>query len=187
MKPKLFDRVLLVLLLIIVIAFSLALLGIAMRLLPDFMVQSAVDFAYDGILPATILGATGLLLLIVSLRLLFANGKSKPKEVKPTAALIRTTEFGTTSITLSALDSMAQKHCRANNRIKDCSTNITVGVGGGISIGLKLMLMPDTNVPELTEALQKTLKEYIEAYAGITVNEVWIVVVSTAMPNTRVS
>ena len=49
---------------------------------------------------------------------------------------------------------------------------------GGVAISLKLVLLSDANVPEVTAELQKSLKEYIEGLTGIVVNDISIMVIS---------
>jgi uncharacterized alkaline shock family protein YloU len=41
--------------------------------------------------------------------------------------------------------------------------------------------MPESNVPELTSELQKSLKQYVEDYSGINVVEVRVLVESVSI------
>ncbi|MEL7602331.1 MAG: Asp23/Gls24 family envelope stress response protein, partial [Bacillota bacterium] len=82
---------------------------------------------------------------------------------------------------------MVQKHCRANNRIRNVISNVRAVRDGGVTISVRLALMPDTDIPELTAELQKTLKEYVEKHSGINVREVGILVEDTSSsPRSRV-
>ena len=59
---------------------------------------------------------------------------------------------------------------------------------GGISIGIRLSVLPDTDVNALSASLQSTLKEYIESYTGVPVKEIGILIESmTAQANTAIS
>jgi len=37
-----------------------------------------------------------------------------------------------------------------------------------------MQLMPDVNIPEISQAIQKKVKEYVESTAGIIVKEVYV-------------
>ncbi|MEL7603041.1 MAG: hypothetical protein AAGU77_07775, partial [Bacillota bacterium] len=104
MKAKLFDRILLALLLIVTTAISLLLIVLAARVIRLDLIQGFAAQMYQGANNAIILGASGLALLIVSIRLMFAGGQKK--EVQPASTLVQATELGAAFISISAIDSM---------------------------------------------------------------------------------
>lgn len=175
MKTKLIDRILLAFILVAVLAICTLLMGIALRLVPMTFIQNIIDWPYVDIINSIALGSVSALFFIFALRLFFA-GKKQP-EAQPTYSLIKNNEFGSVFITLAAIDSMVQKHCRNNNRIRECVSSINL-TNDGITIKLKLSLLPDSNIPELTSELQKGLKEYVENLSGILVQEIGILIVS---------
>lgn len=183
MKPKLIDRFILWLLLILLIAIAAALIGISFHFIPITSINFLAEIIYAHQINAVIVGCIGLVILALALRVMFA-GKGKVKSApQPATALIQASEQGSIFITLAAIDGMVQKHVRNNDRIKGCESQITA-VSEGIAIKLKLSLLPDTNIPELTTALQASVKEYIESLSGIQVTEVTILV-GTAAVNSK--
>ena len=180
MKLKFFDRFLLGILLIATILVSFVLFGIAANLIQEDMVASFIGLFYMFQQNALILAGVGLVLLLISIKLLFA-GRVKKSEVRPASALMKQTEFGGTFISLEALDSMVQKHCRAISRVKDVHTTLQSSETG-VTIGIRLCVLPDTDVVTLSSELQKTLKETIEALTGIQVNEIGVLIESAAAP-----
>ncbi len=182
MKLRFFDRFLLGILLIATILVSFVLFGIAANLIQEDMVTSFVGLFYMFRQNALILAGVGLVLLLISIKLLFA-GRSKKSEVRPASALMKQTEFGGTFISLEALDSMVQKHCRAISRVKDVHTTLQSSETG-VTVGIRLCVLPDTDVVTLSSELQKTLKETIEALTGIQVNEIGVLIESAAAPAT---
>jgi uncharacterized alkaline shock family protein YloU len=74
-----------------------------------------------------------------------------------------------------------QRHCRANQRIKECESNV-IATPSGIAVSLKLQVAPDTVIPELSAQLQKSLKEYMETISGITVTGVDILILPLSQP-----
>ncbi len=175
---KAFDKFLVVLLalLIIILSIGLALLAIGWP-------TQLAELCYEGLSVDTVrivVGVVAGVLFLICLRLLIAAGSGKSHEApQPTNTLIQQTEVGGSYITLSALDAMVQKHVRANARVKDCKSQVRA-VTGGVSISLKLYVMPDTKVVELTSELQQTLKSYIEQLSGITVTDIAVLVESVS-------
>lgn len=188
MKVKLFDRILLALLLFIVLLFSILLIVLSVGLFPLADVQQVIHAIFTTQTYVIILGAVGLVLFLITLRLLFfGNGGGEKKEPMPSSTLIKAGELGASFITLSAIDAMVQKHCHANNRIRNTISSVNAVREGGVTISVRLSLMPDTDIPELTSGLQASLKEYIEKYAGINVREIGILVEDTSTnPKSRV-
>ena len=121
---------------------------------------------------------SGLVLLLICIKLLFA-GKGKKADVRPASALMKQTELGGTYIALEAIDSMVQKHCRAVPRVKNVHTTLQ-STETGVTIGIRLCVMPDTDVVTLSSELQKSLKENVESLTGIQVNEIGVLVESAA-------
>ncbi len=180
MKLKVFDRILLGILLIVAIIASFVLFGMAANLITENMVTSFVALFYMFKENAMILAGCGLVLLLISIKLLFA-GKGKKAEVRPASALMKQNEFGGTFIALEALDTMVQKHCRAQQRVRDCHTTLQSS-DEGVTIGIRLTVLPDTDVVTLTSELQKSLKEYVESLTGISVKEIGILIENATAP-----
>jgi uncharacterized alkaline shock family protein YloU len=178
MKLKFFDRFLLGILLIAAILVSFVLFGIAANIIREDMVNNFVALFYMFRENALILAGSGLVLLLICIKLLFA-GRGKKAEVRPASALMKQTEFGGTYIALEAIDSMVQKHCRAVARVKDVHTTLQ-STETGITIGIRLCVLADTDVVTLSSELQKSLKENIETLTGIHVNEIGVLVESAA-------
>ena len=182
MKPSYFDRFLLVICALLGMVAGLALLLVAAGFFSLEAARLMVDAyaAQAGSLNFRLLvGCVGLLVFLVSLRLIIGfNKRSKAqKEPTATAATIATGDYGTVQISLAAIDTMVQRHCRANNKVRETTSMVSTR-DGGVAISLKLVLLSDANVPEVTAELQKSLKEYIEGLTGIVVNDISIMVIS---------
>jgi len=173
MKVKLFDKILLALLLIIALGISLLLVALAIRFFPLVNLQDILALLYEGVPNALILGGSGLALLAITLKLMFSGEK---KHQEPTSTLVHTGELGAAFITLSAIDAMIQKHCRANSKIRDVVSMVRASRDSGVTISVRLSLLPETEIPLLTQELQLSLKEYIEKHAGINVREIGILI-----------
>lgn len=182
MKPSYFDRFLLTICAILSMAAGLALLLVAVGFFSLEAARLMVD-AYAAEVGSLnfrlLIGCVGLLVFLVSLRLLIGFNKRSKAQKEPTAtvATIATGDYGTVQISLAAIDAMVQRHCRANNKVREAASVVSTR-DGGVAISLKLVLLSDANVPEVTAELQKSLKEYIEGLTGIVVNDISIMVIS---------
>ena len=188
MKLKAFDRFLLAILLIVAIVCSCVLFLVAGNIISESAAKDFVSLFYSARQNAWILAGCGIVILLISVKLLFAGrgGKTVQPEPAPAATLMKQSDIGGTFISLEAIDTMVQKHCRAQSRVRDCHSTLRA-VEDGVTIAIRLSVLPDTDVVKLTSELQTSLKGYIEGLTGINVKEIGILVESTsAQPAARV-
>ena len=187
MRFNIFDKFLLVLLLLCVIALSALCVATAMGFVTFDMITAPIEVITNGLIGnRLILGGGGVVLLAIAFRLFVAMGKKRDAKnaaaSAPTSTMIMSGDNGTAYMT--AIDSLVQRHCRANAKVRDCES-VVVPAGesaSGISIKLKLSVAPDTVIPELSANLQQSLKEYIETLCGVSVNAIDILIVPTQPP-----
>lgn len=181
MKLSIFDRILLALLLIVAIVSSFVLFGMAANIIQQTVVEDFIGLFYLYRQNALILAGAGLVLLLISLKLLFAGRGKGKKEAGPASTVMTQNENGGTYIALDVLDTMVKQRCSAETRISDCQTTIRL-VDNGINIGVRLSVVPDTDLTALTTQLQQSLKDYIQNSTGIHVNEVGILIERAESP-----
>lgn len=180
MKVKMIDRILAALLALFVIGLAV-LLG---AVLLDFIsVAEAVDVAVS-IMPSKLIakivyGVLGFIALLLAFRVIIgmAGTKQNQSSTAPTSIHLVTSDYGSTYVSLAAIDAMAQRHCRSISKVKDCMTNITPHENG-VKIAIKLVLSNEANIPEITASLQKSLKAYVEELSGVNVADVSILIIS---------
>ncbi len=185
MKPRLIDKILLGLVLLIFIA---AMVLIVLCVVGVFPAENVIEFVrrllsgdrpYNYIRIGTAAGAV--VFGLVALKLLFTGSKPKEKEKGENASLLSSDENGSAYITAASIDSMVQKYIKTNNRIRECASKVSIGEAG-TDITLKAVVLADTNIPELCDKVRKELKEYIETYAGVKVSQVAFMVINTYAP-----
>ena len=184
MKPRLIDKILLAVILLIFIAIMTAVVLCVAGVI-DLDAQSAalraLDYNSNPYLSIGICAAAALL-GVIAIKLLFTGSKEKQKETGANASLLLADENGSAYITAASIDSMAQRYIKTNNRIKECASTVRIDQQSGVSIDLKTVVLSDTNIPELCEKVRRELKDYIEEYGGVTVSQVSMVVVGTYSP-----
>lgn len=166
---KWLDRLLMSVLMLLFVALSVLLIAPAAGLISQATVAEAVAVVYDGYLWRIVLAVAGVVLLVVSLKVLFSRGRA-PAAVAP-AALVKSTANGEIHVSLEALNELVQRSVRAQQGVKDMASQVIVQAEGGVTIMIQLTLMPEVNIPELTEKVQTDVKAYIQTYAGIQVLE----------------
>ncbi len=141
----------------------------------------------DGVTTAIFIGV-GAALLILAVYVFFLSFANPAKKTPVRrSVMVRNGENGTVEITLEAIDTLVQKSARGFSEIKDCLSKVIATDFGDLVIGLRLHLMPDTDIPELTSRVQGEIKSYVETLSGITVREVKVIVESTGIaPQSRV-
>ncbi len=185
MKPRLIDRLLLGLVLLVFIA---AMVFIVLCVTGVFPAQNVTGFISE--LLGSGLGygyirigiaAVAVILAIIAIKLLFTSSKPKEKDRGENASLLASDENGSAYITAASIDSMVQKYIKANNRIRECASKVLI-TEAGTDITLKAVVLADTNIPELCDKVRRELKEYVETYAGVKVSQVSLMVINTYAP-----
>ncbi len=174
MKPRIIDRLLLILLMLVLLALGLGLLAVSLGFVPLDILQSIVAFPYRDTQSGWITAGAGLIIVLWAVRMIIGFNR-RAKKSGPATAVIAQTEFGTSSITLAAIDEMVRRHCATNQSILNQDSVISVK-DNKLVINLKLNLAEDTNIPEVTAALRESLTVYVETLTGIKVGDISMMV-----------
>ncbi len=171
MKISLLNRVLLTLYTIVIIIVSLFLMAVAVGIIPFNQIVNTltnIDYGWD---VAVVLAIVSLVFLLISLKLLFSGTERN----KVTGTLLKHTDLGMIKVSINTLDTLTQKAVRNFQEVKDVKSLVVPEIDG-IKVRLIILLMPDVNIPTITQSVQSKVKEYIESTAGILVKEVEIYV-----------
>ncbi len=103
-------------------------------------------------------------------------GFSRPQRKKP-ETLLRVGEFGEVYITLSALENMVLRVVQRTRGVRDSSRSV-IYTPQGLMVYLRVKVLPDQNLPDLTGELQSSVKTYLEESTGMFVSEVRVSVES---------
>ncbi len=168
MKLNIGDRILLIILVLVLMLFSLGLLAMAIGIIPADNVGSIVSEANRG-MSAIVTVAIAVILFIVGLRLLVAS-LIPPKAI---STVLTTTELGVVRVSIATLDTLTQKAVQSFQEVKEVK-NVVLSDVDGARIQLKITVLPDVSMPELTRSIQTKVKEYVESLSGINVKEVQV-------------
>jgi len=100
-------------------------------------------------------------------------------------AQITMSEGGNVSISMQAIESVVKRSASKVTGVQDVKTQIkSVPESGGIAILLNISVPAESNIPEITTALQDEVKSKTEAMTGLKVLEVKVLVASVGTPTT---
>lgn len=184
MKTNVLNKLLQTAYTIIILLLALSVLAMCVAIGINVIHISEINAALQSIqLNWNVLLVTSLisiLFIIASLRLLFA--RPKPKVLRST--LLRHTDLGAIRVSVQTLEIMAQKVVRSFNEVKDVVVNI-ITEEDGVKIQLKLLMMPDVVLPDISSSIQEKVKDYIQSYSGILVKEIFIYIDNLVAPQQR--
>lgn len=189
-KLKTFDRVMAIILLVLLIAFSAGLVLFAWGFLTVFIngslvagVQLSNAWRFNINTSATIfsilLTILAAFLVFVAIRILFVrkrNPQQKEMGNMQSGVMLRNGEHGAAYITKDAIQYLVDKQVQAEHSIRDAQSQIDITPEQNVSIKLKVSVMADQNLPEITGKLQESLKEYIQTTTGIAVDAVEVLI-----------
>lgn len=110
-----------------------------------------------------IVALIGLILLVVG----FLPAKKQPE------ALVQADELGEVRVTREALENMVLRVVQRTKEVRGSYRSVQA-TPQGLAVHLEIKVAVDQNLPDLTGALQKEIKEYLEEITGILVSEVRI-------------
>ena len=115
------------------------------------------------------IGAIAVLVLILALSFLILSWKQNSSD--DDGILVQEGLLGEVSMTVAAIKLLIMRSIRQIDGIKDIRPEIKRDKSG-LSVKLHMMINPELNVPEVTAATQKIVKEQLENIGGLQVNAV---------------
>jgi uncharacterized alkaline shock family protein YloU len=162
--------------LLAIYAFCLTLitgLAIVVTLEPSLYKGISEDI-YNGIT-----GRTSSIIIFVAELIFFAIGiiflLSGVRSDKDKKSVRKHTNIGEIKISINSIENIALAASRRLNGIKDSKAFVTKH-DDNVSVIIKIMVMPDVNIPALAEDMQSKVKRAVEDTSGVAVSDVRVVV-----------
>ena len=108
---------------------------------------------------------------IVSLTFLFSGLKSN----KDKKAVSKYTNIGEIKISLNTIENIALTASRRLNGVRDSKAYV-FKADESVSIAIRAVVMPDINIPSLSEDIQAKVKKAVEESSGIGVADVKVII-----------
>lgn len=114
---------------------------------------------------------TALIFFALSILFLLSGVKSN----KDRKAVSKHTDIGEIMISLNSIENIASNATKRSNGIKESKTLIKKA-DDGVSIEVRVVVMPDISIPVISEEVQGRVKRSVEDASGITVKNVKVIV-----------
>lgn len=176
MKHPVRDRLIIIIcfLGILAIAASIGLVGLDMISVESLssaitQMQSSTSFKVVSCIVAVVLVVFALVVLAIAL-------PGRKKRTAPFA--IVNNEAGAVNISVKALENLVQKCLKSHPELNIVSSSI-FSEGEEVRISMHITLYEDISIPLAVSALQKEIKQYLQACAGVEVSDVRVFVDGT--------
>lgn len=161
------DRIILSIYTFLLAFLSLAVILLSLRLIPLELAGTSLAYIY-GQWEASLVGAVFLLL---SIRLLLAGLRSR----RDKDTIVHHNDMGDVHIALDAVKNLVEKVARHIRGVRGIKVHVALA-GQGISVRIKAVVSPESNVPSVASEIQKRVHEYIKNTVGIEIADVQVVV-----------
>jgi len=171
MSKESFNNLIFVLFLVVVIFISGIFLALSLRLfsLESFFFKTNY-LIYSNLFNQIILVLVGVLLIFLAIYLIW----QKTQIDKGNLSVIQKTSFGEIKISIGSIKHLTLKVVKGMGEITETRPEINILKPGGINIDLHLSVKQDVNIPELSEKVQRKLREYLLETSGIETKEIKI-------------
>lgn len=112
-----------------------------------------------------------LVFFIISITFLLSGVKSN----KDKKAVSKYTNIGEIKISLNSIESIALAASRRLNGVRETKASVT-NLDDTVAITIKAVVLPDINIPALSEEIQVKVKNSVEESSGVKVNDVKVIV-----------
>ena len=174
MNKKRFDSIIFILFIGLIILISLAVFFTSLKPVPLKVLTEVINNGfyalYNSILNQIMLGLMAFLLFSLAIYLIQKKNRLNTLNLSVT----QKTSFGEVKISLNSLKHLIFKVLKKIEKIKESKSSINILRTGGINIDVHLVLKEDVNIPEISEKIQKELKDYLLETTGIEVKEIKI-------------
>lgn len=171
MSKESFNNLIFVLFLVVTVFISGIFLALSLRLfsLESFFFKTNY-LIYSNLFNQITLGLIGALLIFLAVYLIW----QKAQISKGNLSVVQKTSFGEIKISTEAIKRLALKVVKGIGEVTEIRPEVNILKSGGINVDLHLSVKQDVNIPELSEKIQRNLKEYLLKTSGIETKEIKI-------------
>ena len=171
MRKEGFNNLIFILFLAVLVFISGIFLALSLRLFSlENLFFKTNYLIYSNFFNQITLGLLGALLIFLAIYLIW----QKAQIDKGNLSVVQRTSFGEIKISIGSIKRLALKVIKGMGEITEMRPEVNILKSGGINIDLHLSVKQDVNIPELSEKVQRKLKEYLLETSGIETKEIKI-------------
>jgi uncharacterized alkaline shock family protein YloU len=174
------DKLFLFLYSIIALILTGAGLVIALRWVDRRLVESFIGDMYTSNAVNFAVIAVCAVLFLLSIRFLFLSLRRSRER---SGSIDQRTEFGDIRISIETVENLSLKAAARVRGVKDLRARVRVD-DSGLDIQLRSVIDGETSIPQLTEDMQRGVKEHVEEITGIPVASVTVYVANVLQSQT---
>ncbi|SHH31041.1 Asp23 family, cell envelope-related function [Caloranaerobacter azorensis DSM 13643] len=163
---NIFDRIIFTIFTIFFVLISIVIIILPFDVIQNNIIDEAVLFL-NSLAGNYWIILVGLVMLLVSLRLLFSGIKRNKKS----EYIIKYTNLGELRISTQTIEGLTYSVTNSFNEIRDVKANIEI-VDDELIILINARVSPNVNIPEVIFKIQEKVKEHVQNCSGIKVREV---------------
>lgn len=165
------DRIILTIYTFLLTFLSLGVILVSLRLVSTEWVRTSIE-SIAGRWEASLVGAV---FLLVSVRLLLAGLRSR----RGGKTITHHTSLGDVHVSLDAVENLVEKTARHTRGIRGVKVSVQ-HLKVGVTVTLRIVVSPDSNIPEVTTEVQQRVSEAIKSTVGVDPADVRIMVENIA-------
>jgi len=171
MSKESFNNLIFILFMVVLIFISGIFLALSLRLFSlESLFFKTNYLIYSNFFNQITLGLVGALLIFLAIYLIW----QKAQIDKGNLSVVQKTSFGEIKISIGSIKRLVLKVVKEMEEITETRPEVNILKSGGINIDLRLSVKQDVNIPELSEKIQRKVKEYILETSGIETKEIKI-------------
>ncbi len=171
--------------LLFVLALLLGIISIIAIAFPfekvEFLSIENIIYLLDTLKGNYVLSVVGLVLLLLSLRVLLLCFRTKVRGKEKISYVVNMNEYGEVKISSDTIIGLVHHVCNRITGIKNVKVKVDI-LEGQLYINLDGEVAPEINIPEVTNNLQVKVKENVESCTGVNVSEVRVFISNVTMP-----
>lgn len=170
------DRIMLAMYTLAMTIVSLGVVVLTLRFFPEDVVWTNLIF----LLSRWETGAVAVLFMLISLRLFKVSFGSSNLQTSDEAIVVHGT-LGDVRVAIIAIKTLVDKVARGIKGVRDVKINVIAknnkqGNLEDIAVKIKIVVGPESNVPEISGQMQQLVKEKLKNTVGIDVGEIDVLV-----------
>lgn len=169
---KILDRLLLFVFSLVILIAAIFVLVATFAWIPEQTTMNAVHQLYHDLPTAYASIAVGVIVLLLSIRFFYITvrrGRSQAPSID------QRTDYGDIRISLDTVENLSLKAAGRSRGVKDVKARVRVSQSG-IEIEIRALVDGESSIPELTEDMQRNVKDLVEEITGIPVANVTVFV-----------
>jgi len=171
MSKESFNNLIFILFLAVLVFISGIFLALSLRLFSlENLFFKTNYLIYSNFFNQITLGLVGVLLIFLAVYLIWQKNQIDKGDL----SVVQKTSFGEIKISIGSIKRLTLKVVKGMGEITETKPEVNILKSGGINIDLHLSVKQDVNIPELSEKIQRKVKEYILETSGIETKEIKI-------------